>query len=243
MHVSGVTTARESPLTAELSGARARRRARLSFTIRSQSRSSSRRQTELRMWLRTAHELDVRRAQTSLEPGHALNTQHAVDGDGARNIPTSDMRHEICADCAAVRPLRSADPAHVRARPCAPDLPRIGTASSLRCALVRGHSRTSSQLDLLSAQRRHSRAPEAWNGTERDDEAGRGATANRLFRPAKRADFRETASDGRAAVNRRLCLRHARLGTARLRLTVLCPLLARPSRTLRAASRCQGRPP
>lgn len=64
--------------------------------------------------------------------------QRAVDGDGVRSIPTSDRRHDLCADLRTVRHSRSADPAHVRGRLVPRDLPRIGPTSAPRRAPEHG---------------------------------------------------------------------------------------------------------
>jgi hypothetical protein len=121
------------------------------------------------------------------------------------------------------------------------DLPRHGPTSAprTRARPVRAPVRTwicGPRNAHTGARRKHE-----WDGARRRGSAR--LLADQLSRPAKRADFQETAmmiglSRDLAAVFT-LCA----FGTARLRPAVMCPLLTRPSRTLRAASRCPGGPP
>ena len=145
--------------------------------------------------------------------------------------------------CPRFRPVRNAHPAHVHAWLVPVICHEIGCLFGPRRAP--GCGRITHRFELVICTRRsaHSLAAGNMDGTKRDDKPRCCATPDGLSRPANGAEFERQLVRTGDAVSRRPCRRPAHLGTARLRPTVPCPLLTRPSRTLRAASRCPDGPP
>jgi hypothetical protein len=190
-----------------------------------------------------AHSVAAHHGRTCAAIVHGLRSnrgthrtpQHAVDGDGVRNTPTSDMRHDLCPDLCTVRHSRSADPAHVRPRLVLRDLPRIGPALAPRRRPENGH---------LAHPFAHTRARRK-HGMGRSETTRLGAARRQTDHLGLQNEFTFERLPAMARLRRESppMLQRAASRITRLRPTPLCPLLTRPSRTLRAATRCPDGPP
>jgi hypothetical protein len=92
--------------SAQISGTskRARRwRARLSFTIRSQSRSSSWRRTQLTMWRTRCANRGATEYRLRPTRGTRCTQQRGVDDDRPHDVPASDMRRDPCVELRTMR--------------------------------------------------------------------------------------------------------------------------------------------